>query len=300
MSDVPAGRPRRETCALTGRGPGTLHFLDFGDPNRPVDVVFLHANGFNGGTYSDLLAPLASRFRVIATDQRGHGASSLEANPSDRRDWHDLRDDLLAFLSALDIKNVVLAGHSMGGAVCLLAAAHQPNACRRMVLFDPVIMPSERPPSFHQSPISEAAGRRRAVFPSRADALRSYIGRGAFSTWPDTIVADYVNAGFHDLSEGGVTLACAPAWEASGFAAHGHDTWQAIRRTERPIEILRAETGSTCHMSAAENLDPTRIRVETVAGSTHFLPMEKPDRFRAALSGAILADAEPPKALIPL
>ena len=36
-----------------------MSLLDFGDPKRPVDLVFIHANGFNALTYRTLLAPLS-------------------------------------------------------------------------------------------------------------------------------------------------------------------------------------------------------------------------------------------------
>src|SRR5690606_25323887 len=32
--------------------------LEWGDPSRPVDLVFLHANGFNARTMRTLLAPM--------------------------------------------------------------------------------------------------------------------------------------------------------------------------------------------------------------------------------------------------
>jgi pimeloyl-ACP methyl ester carboxylesterase len=261
--------------------------LDFGSSDRSVDLVFLHANGFNAGTYQSILAPLAANYRILAIDQRGHGETSLETNLTGRRDWLDLRDDLLAFLAALDLRHVVLSGHSMGATASLLAAAVEPTRCRRLVLFDPVILPPGQGAIPQDSPLEQAAGRRRAVFPSRAEAIKSYTGRGAFRTWPDGILNDYVAAGFHDLPSGEVRLACAPAWEASGYAAHGHDPWAALRSTQCPIDILRAETASTFHIGEATTLAGDRIHITTVPGSTHFLPMERPDLIRTTLAKAI-------------
>jgi hypothetical protein len=140
-----------------------------------------------------------------------------------------------------------------------------------------------------ESPMILGARRRRAEFPSRAAAVASYAGRGAFRTWPQNVLADYVEAGFRDTPDGGVTLACAPSWEASGFAAHGHDPWDALRRSECPIDIVRAETGSTFHIDGAEAVAPDRIRVTAAPGSTHFIPMEFPALIRSRLTAAIEA-----------
>ena len=279
--------PLQRAIALPGRGPGEMAYLDFGDQGRPVDLVFLHANGFNALTYRRILAPLAERYRILAVDQRGHGRTSLETDLAGRRDWLDLRDDLLAFLAALDLRDVVLSGHSMGATASLLAAAAAPMRARRLMLFDPVILPARSGPVSAESPMILAAQKRRAVFPDRAAALSSYTGRGAFKTWPAPVLADYVEAGFRDTPDGQVTLACAPAWEASGFAAHGHDPWDALRQSTCPIAILRAETGSTFHLEGAEALEGDRIRVELAPGSTHFLPMEFPALIRERLVAAV-------------
>lgn len=290
--------PRRRLFAIDSRaGSGEMAALDFGPEDRPFDVVFLHANGFNALTYRSILGPLAAGVRVLAVDQRGHGASRLEAKPEGRRSWKDFRDDLVALLDALDQAPVVLSGHSMGGTVSVLAAAVRPKRVSSLVLFDPVIMPSlvalyARAPwiagRLRQMPITQGALRRRAVFDSREAAFAAYKGRGAFKTWPDAVIADYVAGGFVDTPDGKVMLACAPEWEASSFAAQGHDPWRALRRVKAPVRILKAEKGSTCRGSVGElkRRNPT-LRIETVPGSTHFLPMERPDLVRDALLEAV-------------
>ena len=61
---------------LPSRG-GAMAMVDLGPRERPVDIVFSHANGFNGRTYRSILAPLAADLRVLSLDLRGHGASTL-------------------------------------------------------------------------------------------------------------------------------------------------------------------------------------------------------------------------------
>jgi pimeloyl-ACP methyl ester carboxylesterase len=118
--------PRRRLIAIDSlAGPGEMAALEFGPQDRAIDVIFVHANGFNAQTYNTLLAPLAAGLRILAIDQRGHGASLLAAKAEGRRSWIDLRDDLIALLEVLDGPPVVLAGHSMGGTVSLLTAAER-------------------------------------------------------------------------------------------------------------------------------------------------------------------------------
>src|SRR5665213_1397480 len=73
-------------AALPSRG-GEMAYLDFGPAERPVDVVFSHANGFNARTYRTILEPLAGEMRILAIDLRGHGATTLPTVIEGRDGW---------------------------------------------------------------------------------------------------------------------------------------------------------------------------------------------------------------------
>lgn len=262
--------------------------LDFGPPDRPVDLVFSHANGFNARTYRTILAPLAADYRILAVDMRGHGRSDLPTPVETRRSWDDLRADLLAFLEAAGVdRPVVLAGHSMGATVSLLTAAAAKQTARALVLFEPVILPRGVQGVPEDSPLAQGALRRRAVFPSREAAIEAYTGRGAFKTWPSDILADYVQDAFRDLPDGSVTLSATPAWEFSNFTRQAHDSLEALRRLACPTRIFKAEHNSTCRLDpgAADGLP--NVGIETCVGASHFLPMERPELVRTALIEAI-------------
>jgi pimeloyl-ACP methyl ester carboxylesterase len=279
--------PRTLTIDLPTRG-GAMAALDFGPASRPIDVIFSHANGFNARTYRSILSSLAVGLRIVAIDLRGHGATTLPTTIEGREGWPQFRDDLLALVASVAEGPVVLAGHSMGGTSSLLAAAAEPGRVRALALFDPVVMPAGMAPSaetMQHNPLAAGAERRRATFPSKAAVIEAYTGRGAFRTWSPQQLADYVEAGFRETETGEVTLTCTPAWEASNFRTHNYDVWAAFRESRCPIRILRAETASTFRLEGAEaELEATgRIEIETVPGTSHFLPMERPDLVRATL-----------------
>ena len=294
MDAIRLSPPRRLSLPVDNRwGAGDMSVLDFGDPKRPVDLVFVHANGFNAMTYRTLLAPLSGTLRIWAPDLRGHGLTTLPADPNGRRGWADHRDDLVALLDALDGPPAVLAGHSMGGTAALLAAAERPGRVSQLVLLDPVIWRRWVVAAFHlplldrlasRIPLVKSARRRRAVFDSREQAMAAYIGRGAFRGWPEMMLADYLADGLIETDEG-LTLACPPDWEASNYASQSHDPWRALKRLDRPVRILKGEAGSTCHLPERPRGLP-HVTVETVHGGTHFFPMLQADVARDALFDA--------------
>ena len=285
--DPEASQPRPRTFALPDRG-GEMAALDFGDPARPVDVIFSHANGFNAGAYRSILGPLSADLRVLAIDMRGHGATRLPTVTEGRRDWDDYRDDLVSLLEVVATQPVILAGHSMGGAVSLLAAAQVPDKVRGLVMFDPVLDP-DRSIRVDGPTAAKNALRRRALYPSSQAVMDSYRGRGAFVTWTEQQLADYVAAGFHPTADGQVTLACTPQWEASNFLSLAPNPWAAFKHTRGPVRILLAEHDSSVGLKGPEEEMAAlgRVRIELIPGSSHFLPMEQPELVRAALREAV-------------
>ena len=289
---------RRRVFELdTPSGPGKIAGIALGDSTRPIDVVFVHANGFNALTYRSVLAPLADRLHILAIDQQGHGHSPQRVPSEGRSSWILFRDDLVALLDQIGGGPVLLAGHSMGGTASVMAAAARPGKVKGLALFDPVIMQQDlaqriaagAAPALSQSPLAVGAARRRAVYASRQEAFDRYKGRGAFATWPDEALADYVRDGFRDRPDGQVELTCAPDWEAANFTSHQHDPWGPLHAVRAPVRILRAEQGSTCSADSAApfQADNPDFSVETIPGTTHFLPIERPDLVRGTIAAMV-------------
>ncbi|MBO6678143.1 alpha/beta hydrolase [Parvibaculum sp.] len=288
MTSVVRETPARRSLPLPE---GTMSYLEWGadDPGK-TPLHFAHANGFNGFTYRRILSGLADQFHVRAWDARGHGETTLTADPARHHNWYVYRDDLIAmaedFKQATG-KKIILAGHSMGGAASVMAAAARPDLVRGLALFDPVMIPTGARYAMLLSgllgikgnPLANGASRRRAVFPDRQTMVERYTGRGAFTTWPREFVEDYVEGGTKLREDGQVALSCAPAWEAANFRAQGHNITTAVRNLHVPFALVRAERGSTCRPPfpmLLKRRDPA-AHVMQVPGSTHFLPMEFPD-----------------------
>lgn len=273
---------------------GGMAGFEFGSGERTL--VFLHANGFNAGTYLPMLAPLAERARLLVPDLRGHGSTTLPADPKGRRGWDDMRDDVIRLLDDRGLRGATLAGHSLGGTVSLLAAAKAPGRVRNLALLDPVILPRPAAAMMRLPVVGLLARRhpwvastlkRRRRFESEAEAVRAYRGRGAFKDWPSETLEAYVRQGFRPTEDGGVELRAAPEWESAGYGAQANDTWGSLRRAGRPIAIVKAEQGSTCAVGDREAGRIPDLSVETMAGGTHFFPLVMPDTSRAALQKAL-------------
>ncbi len=276
---------------------GEVAGVAFGDPVRPVEVMFLHATGFNALTYQSLLEPLAGQMHCAAIDLRGHGRSTLPAQPNKLHSWNRFRDDVIQVLEQTSPQGVVLSGHSMGATVALLVAAKRPDLVRGLVLVDPVIMSPGKYRVMHlpfvggmfgENALSKGARKRRKVYESATDMAESLRGRGAFKTWRPPFLDDYAVDGVLRLEDGTHHLACDPEWEARVFRAHRIRPWSAMRKLRKKriaLIILQAERGSTAVSDVDERVHNVRpdAAVTTVPGTTHFVPMERPYVVRDAI-----------------
>jgi pimeloyl-ACP methyl ester carboxylesterase len=283
--------PKRKQMAFAD---GDVSYLEW-EADAPV-LHFAHATGFNAETYRALLAPLAGKFHIFAMDQRGHGFSTLRAEPEALKGWDVYGSDLAGFLAKVaGGKPAVLAGHSMGGIASLMVAARHPELVRAVAVAEPVLVsdtpqtPEQMRAMAERPNLAEMAARRRGVFPSFDEAYGRYRGRGAFTTWPDETLLDYLRGGLVKTGNGGeVRLGCAPAWESATFRNAHPGGARLTGAMKAPLTVLHAE-GAIDSTARAGEIDVVRAlkpdaKIVPVTGVTHFLPMEKPALVRDAIA----------------
>lgn len=89
-----------------------------------VAVVLIHGWSCHRGYWENQLAALAGEYTVVAVDLPGHGSSGFQ-----RDAWSvaALGRDVATLVAALQLEQVILVGHSMGGPVSLEAARLMPG-----------------------------------------------------------------------------------------------------------------------------------------------------------------------------
>ncbi len=108
----------------------TLAYVDLGNSEgRPVLLV--HGYTDSSRSWSLPAAHLAHRYRLIAVDLRGHGASSA---PECCYTIPDMVHDLHLLLDHLEIEKVDFVGHSLGSMIGQVFAQRHPDRLRKLVL----------------------------------------------------------------------------------------------------------------------------------------------------------------------
>jgi aminoacrylate hydrolase len=112
---------------------GGLHYEVHGNPDGPP-VLLSSGLGGSATYWAPNVAALAKRYRVITYDHRGTGRSQREV-PGDLT-LEAIGGDIVELLDALDIPQVTLIGHAIGGMAGLAIALSAPERLARLVVIN--------------------------------------------------------------------------------------------------------------------------------------------------------------------
>ena len=254
---------------------------DRGPGGAKPPLLLSHATGFCAMVWRVVAESLVDRYDVYAFDRRGHGQSPEPSTSSPSGYSLDFyAADTMAALDELQLREVYAVGHSGGATELLIAAARRPDAIRRVVAIEPIIAPPAENAANSTNVMAERAGRRRDRFASREAVVEAFGQRPPFDSWHPQAFEDYVDYGFAPHAEGGLVLCCPPRVEAAQFASGGEfPVHTVLDQVSAPLLVLSGETsGPQFEMMAALAVEGVPDgRRETVAGTSHFVPMEQPE-----------------------
>jgi pimeloyl-ACP methyl ester carboxylesterase len=122
--------------------------INYYESGQGPPIILLH--GFGACSYSwRFLAPelAAAEHRVFTLDLKGFGLSDKPADG--RYAVSDQAGMVAAFIRSKDLRDLVIMGHSMGGAVTLMTylkvREHDPDRIRKLVLIDSAGYPQKLP-----------------------------------------------------------------------------------------------------------------------------------------------------------
>ncbi len=223
------------TCAW-----GTMAYADAGGSGRPL--LFLHGSGCDSEDWSAVIAELPPGARWLTMDFRGHGASDA---PGLDLTLDGLADDVLALVGHLDLHDVVLVGHSLGGCVAMLAAQRSARVTALILL-----------EGWTNSRAEGAFGDGRLYGGLDASAIRR--------------VEEKLQSTIRRVGAG--------AWKRLSDSGSGFDAYPYLESVRIPVVEVYGEAGRTPDTERRLEVPANpAITWRWVEGAGHYLPHAKPD-----------------------
>lgn len=264
--DSNVAMPQSATATGVVRSPDgvPIHYDDQG--SGPLTLVFVHGWSCDRGYWAAQRDHFAKRYRVVTIDLAGHGDSGL------RQEWtmSAFADDVVAVVAALDLDDVVLIGHSMGGKVVVEAAGRLDESVVAVVGADTFHNGGRStPPALANQVLAELEADYRTAMKRRTDRM--------FIDESDQELRAFIQADMAD----------APPAAAIGarIASGSFDATDAIGRLEVPLVLISSDFLPTdlAHLRAhAKQLD-----YREMSGVGHFVMLENPAEFNAHLEAAL-------------
>lgn len=247
-----------------------LHITRTGG-DKPA-LVLLHGFSDDGLCWTPIAQQLENDYDIVMIDARGHGRSDAPES-SYGHDQHAA--DVAGVITALNLKNPIVMGHSMGAVTTLALAGLHPDLTSAIVLEDP-------PPFWEQRANGLQTERRRGMGSWIIDVKRLTReemiegNRKSSPTWPEAergLWADSkLRLSFHVMN---------------GFGGAGLDMRAAVQQIRCPALLITADTSMGAITSAEQAADlqalVPQVQVVNIAGAGHNIRREQPQQFVQAV-----------------
>ena len=257
-----------------------LYYKDWGT-GQPI--VFSHGWPLTADAWEDQMLFLASHgYRCIAHDRRGHGRSS---QPWNGNDMDTYAVDLSCLVETLDLKNVVLVGHSTGGGeVARYIGRHGAKRVAKAVLIaavPPLMLKTEANPN--GLPIKVFDDIRAGVLADRSqffkDLTMPFYGAKVSQGLRDSFWLQGMQAGFKGVFD------CIKAFSETDFT-------EDLKKFDVPTLIIQGDDDQIVPIGASALLSSKIVMGSTLKlypGAPHGLCSTHKDQVNADLLAFIKA-----------
>jgi pimeloyl-ACP methyl ester carboxylesterase len=249
-----------------------LHYLEWGAAENPP-LMLIHGGSAHAHWWDHIAVELATDYRVIALDLRGHGDSGWVTPPSYEVD--DYVEDIAALATQLQLSPFVLIGHSLGGLISFTYATRYSATLRALIVVDtgPRIQPSRRLQLLSRLPAP--------IYRDEADLIHRFRLLPE-ETWAKPALLQHIaRHSARPLTDGRLVLKI----DRATFIRSPHDGSSQLSRITCPTLLIRGGDSQTLSLDRAKEMAMLcpRLQLKEVPRAAHHVFLDQPVAFLAGV-----------------
>jgi pimeloyl-ACP methyl ester carboxylesterase len=230
-------------------------------------LVFIHGSCCDKSFWKFQVPHFAKRYQVVTIDLAGHGESGLG-----RADYtiEAFGSDVVAVVEKLQLDEVILVGHSLGGPVIIEAARQMPERVIGCVAVDTL---HDIEKGYDDEELKAIASRLKVDF---TNTVQNFV-RGVFRADANPEIVEWVTGKMSSID---------PEVAIGIMENVGqYDLKRAVKDVQVPIVCINSDFWPT---KVKENRKYAKIyEVKIMPGIGHVVMMEEPDKFNQLLAETI-------------
>ncbi|MFC2084954.1 alpha/beta fold hydrolase [Bacteroidota bacterium] len=230
-------------------------------------LIFVHGWCCDKTYWDKQVKYFSKNYRTVAVDLAGHGSSGID------RENYTIQlygEDIAAVIKKLDLKKVILIGHSMGGYVIIETANHFPDKIVGLVGAD----------TFQDLQAEYTEEQKEMYFAPFRQNFKDHCPEFVEGMFPPNADSTLVNKIVTDMCSAPERVAL-----SSFENLVDYDAISSVRKIKAPVFAINADLWPTNVEGNKEIVESFQVRV--IEGIGHFVMNENPDKFNQLLSEII-------------
>ena len=242
--------------------------------NGDTTLLFIHGWCINSSYWKDQQDYFSSKYKTIAFDLPGFGKSKAE-----RENWtiEEYSKDIIRFIDHLNLKNVILIGHSMAGEIVLEAALTNHVAIKGIIGIDNFKMIDVQ---FTPQQYEEMNSFLKMIENDFKNTAPVYAERMLLSPSTDETVSNRVKSDFGNAN------AAVALSSLRSFINYTMSEAVKLEKLNYKLYLLNSNVIST-NMQGLKNRSKSSFEVHEIEASSHYPMIENPVEFNKQLQNIL-------------
>jgi pimeloyl-ACP methyl ester carboxylesterase len=250
------------------RDDAEINYQIYGDGG--ATILFIHGAFADQTYWKEQIEFFQDDYTVVTVDLPGHGKSG-----KGRKNWsvRGFADDIYSLIKRLNLKDVVLVGHSMGADVALMEATYRPKSIKGIVVVDNFKNAATKPSKATQKLMDDFLRGLKMNFTQTSD---SYVKHYLVSDSTPVAITQKVSASFTDA-----------------YRPMAHQIYPQLFGLHESQKKLLPELDFKLHLINVSNTETNEKPLEKYAkkgyalkqieGTSHYPMLENPAEFNRIL-----------------